>query len=349
MEKIDIIEIFKETFNDDCLRYTQTPFRWKGKDFIGTLREKFTGYQLIVSRFFVVLNALKKYNDYLKYKSKISTICSQLVICIEEYFKGLPYKAYMQFDKIINDNFDEQIAFMVYFSPWLGNTKFYRTVTISDGRSYKRDRCFHVPYNMREKVSTSRFSIPGHPSLYLSDNIDLCNIEIGKEKDKLFSKFQVNYETKLGPNFRIVDLSMQVNDVVDMLGEGCDEDTALKFIIGYLMRLPIQLACSFIRIDRNSSFSVEYVIPQIVMQWVKENISSQAVVGIKYKSCANKLCSQLGNNYVFPTSGLSENQNDFCPVLSNSFIMTLPVNSNDYNTLDEIKTVLDQMELKKVK
>lgn len=348
MKHFDIIEIFKDTFNDDCLRYTQTPFRWDGRDFIGTLKDKFTGYQLIVSRFFVVLNQFKKYNNYIKYKAKIISICNQLLICIEEYFKGLPHKAYMQLDEMIKENFDKDINFMDYFLPWLGSTKFYRTVIISDGRHYNRDRCFHVPYSMREKVSTSRFSIPGHPSLYLSDNIDLCNIEIGKEKEKLFSKFQVNYETKWGPNFRIADLSMQVKDVVDMLDEGCNEDTAIKFIIGYLMRLPIQLACSFIRIDRNSSFSVEYVIPQLVMQWVKENTPVQAIVGIKYKSCANKLCSKLGNNYVFPTSGLIEKNNIFCPRLSNAFIMTLPINSRDYNTIDEIKAVLDEMELKKV-
>ena len=54
MEELEIIEIFKDTFNDDCLRYTQTPFRWDGRNFIGTLNDKFIGYQLIVSRFFVV-------------------------------------------------------------------------------------------------------------------------------------------------------------------------------------------------------------------------------------------------------------------------------------------------------
>lgn len=43
---------------------------------------------------------------------------------------------------------------------------------------------------------------------------------------------------------------MQVEDVISMLSEEGFEETKLTFIIGYLMRLPIQLACSFIRIDK---------------------------------------------------------------------------------------------------
>ncbi len=348
MEEIDIIEIFKGTFNEDCLRYTRTPFRWNGKDFKETLKDKFLGYTIIASKFFTVLKSYDKYDKYLKYEVKIKIICDKLIKCIEEYYKGLPHKAYIKFDEMIKETFDDEIKFMDYILPWLGDTKFYRTVIISDGKSYSRERCFHVPYTMREKVSTSRFSIPGHPSLYLSDNINLCNIEIGEDKNKLFSKFVVNYEKKYGPNFRIADLSMQVEDVISMLSEEGFEETKLTFIIGYLMRLPIQLACSFIRIDKNSSFSVEYIIPQIVMQWIKENSSEKAIVGIRYKSCANKLCSRLGNNYVFPTSGLIDENKNICPLLSKSFVMTLPINSSDYNSINEIETILDGMELKKV-
>ena len=165
MEKVDIIEIFKGTFNEECLRYTRTPFRWNGKNFIETLNDKLIGYQIIVSKFFSALKVCTQYQDYLTYKLKINIICDKLILCIQEYFKGLPHRAYNEFDTMIKETFDEKIKFLDCFLPWLGDTKFYRTVAIFDGRSYNRERCFHVPYNMREKVSTIRFSIQGHPSL----------------------------------------------------------------------------------------------------------------------------------------------------------------------------------------
>ena len=41
-----------------------------------------------------------------------------------------------------------------------------------------KEKMFHVPFNMREKVSSARFSIPGFPCLYLGTSLEVCWNEI---------------------------------------------------------------------------------------------------------------------------------------------------------------------------
>ena len=51
-----------------------------------------------------------------------------------------------------------------------------------------KEKMFHVPFNMREKVSSARFSIPGFPCLYLGTSLEVCWNEI---KRSLESEEQV--------------------------------------------------------------------------------------------------------------------------------------------------------------
>lgn len=45
---------------------------------------------------------------------------------------------------------------------------------MDDVKPYSRTRVLHTPYNLRSKVSTSRYSIAGYPSLYLGTSLQLC-------------------------------------------------------------------------------------------------------------------------------------------------------------------------------
>lgn len=346
---LDYIQLIDRTFSDDCRRYVKTPFRWSGKDYVEELHSKLKGYQLISSKFFSVLKAMEPENKFIKYSPKVREICDGLIDCINEYLKDSPQKAYNRFDKIINDNFDNEVNFYD-LSFWMnGRGNLYRAVSVDDNKKYGRDRCFHVPYNMREKVSTSRFSIPGHPTLYLSDNIQLCCEESNGSGNKLIARFHVDTSKAMfGPEMKVVDLSLQIEDLIGIINQFPNQRATLKYIIGYIMRMPIQIACSFIRANRNTPFAVEYVIPQILMQWIKEDNDKDNIVGIKYKSCYNKVCSSLGNNYAFPSSGEKRENSNFCPILADGFLMTLPYNVSDYLSTEELKKKLEQAELKKV-
>lgn len=346
MKEEDFILLFKDSFNSADRNFLQTPYRWDGIDFLKTLEQKLDGYKIIVNKFFVALSVIVK-DFYNSYKNRIYNICERLLQCIEIYYKGLPQKAYLEFEKLIKKNFDDKIRFSDYTIYWMGEKTFYRAVPINDNRQYGRDRCFHVPYNMREKVSTSRYSIPGHPSLYLSDSLELCVEEVNINSNLLFSRFELKQDnnTKL----EVVDLSLEIEDIIKILEKSTNiYSFSEELIFGFLMRLPIQIACSFMRTDRTNSFAVEYVIPQLLMQWVKANADENSIVGIKYKSCANKYSSKLGNNYVFPSSGIVQDNNKFCPTLSKKFYLTKPLYSKDYESLEVVAAKLGKLEMKNV-
>ena len=117
----------------------------------------------------------------------------------------------------------------------------------------------------------------------------------------------------------------------------------------YLLWYPLIASCSFIRINKNDPFAAEYIIPQLLMQWVRNEMGNstnhinntsdteheyEQLVGIRYFSCASVKASNMGFNYVFPTSGRQKsNSLPYCPVLAKAFSLTEPVYINEYDSI----------------
>ena len=69
----------------------------------------------------------------------------------------------------------------------------------------------------------------------------------------------------------------------------------------YLKTYPLVLACSFINQSGNVPYKQEYIIPQMLMQWVKRNGSR--IQGIEYFSCVDNskfIRTWKGYNIVIP-------------------------------------------------
>ena len=56
-------------------------------------------------------------------------------------------------------------------------------------QEYEIEDIFHIPYNLRAKISSNRYSISGYPSLYLSTSLELCKQELKKMRKLLFLNF----------------------------------------------------------------------------------------------------------------------------------------------------------------
>ena len=76
------------------------------------------------------------------------------------------------------------------------------------------------------------------------------------------------------------------------------------------------------------------------MQWVRNEIGSNKnedydqLVGIRYFSCASVKASDMGFNYVFPTSGTQKSLDiPFCAVLTRAFRLTQPVYIHEFDNL----------------
>ncbi len=74
------------------------------------------------------------------------------------------------------------------------------------------------------------------------------------------------------------------------------------------------------------------------MQWVRNEIrvddEYDQLVGIRYFSCASVKASDMGFNYVFPTSGQPKSAElPYCSVLSKAFRLTNPVFIHEYSDI----------------
>jgi len=104
---------------------------------------------------------------------------------------------------------------------------------------------------------------------------------------------------------------------------------------------PLIAACSFIRVSKADPFASEYIIPQLLMQWIRRHDTEGEFYGIRYFSCASVRASEMGFNYVFPVSGNKYRKNrPHCEILAKSFKLTDPRFLHEYSSIDECERAL---------
>ena len=255
---------------------------------------------------------------------------------------------------------------------WNDPMHLYRVARVEDNKLYPRSRVFHTPFNMRSKVSTCRYSIAGHPSLYLGTSLELCCNEIHADPVRdlvLASDFKLDRNRITSHlSIRVVELGIKPQDFIASEDYREDqlpfqEDTNQNGKKGhrtvsarltrdynirrnYLLWYPLIAACSFIRVNKKDPFAAEYIIPQLLMQWVRcemANTENELLIGIRYFSCASMKDSNKGFNYVFPTSGEPVSSKlPYCKVLANAFMLTEPVYVHEYISIQKCEAALCQ-------
>lgn len=348
-------ENFKKIMNDKRLFL---PLKWDGKDFVKTLQDLLSYY---VER---VKNYTEKnecYNRCINFK-KLTHINSLIVEAVRKYLEGFPSDAYYCFDNVMNllskkplnkSHINEVLG---KYEMQKGHPNLFRVVKVNEIIPQPRERVFHTPYNLRSKVSTSRYSIAGYPSLYLGTSLQLCCEEIRLDPYTdlaLTSKFVFNKCCKYEDiEIEVIDLGIKPQDFIPKNNETEIRRTISKQIIAnlqtkksYIYWYPLIAACSFIRTNKNDAFAAEYIIPQLLMQWIRKmmiNCDNQhKLIGIRYFSCSSERASDMGFNYVFPTSGKPISSNKlYCSELSKVFLLTSPIYIHEYNNLDECENFL---------
>lgn len=336
------------------------PIRWDNKDFFITLKELLDSYLEAVQQECSKKNAGDSHPVTRADITELKKINKTLLESLENYLNGFPAQAFKSFERLMKrlertplktyaKSVDEQLQTPYYKDP----LNLYRVTYVNENIPYGRERVFHTPYFLRSKVSTSRYSIAGFPSLYLGTSLELCCEEVNVnpyEQFALASRFQ------LERNFRYNNTEIKVIELAikpqDFISENIEHDMNIhgnSRVVGevllrkselrsaYLLWYPLIAACSFIRADKKSPFSAEYIIPQLLMQWIRTEISTpkkefNRLIGIRYFSCASIKASNMGFNYVFPASG-KKTHNSFCPTLVNSFKLTKPYFLHEFSDI----------------
>lgn len=276
--------------------------------------------------------------------TKLKKICRVIEQAVEEYLNGNNINAIKQIEKLFDKKQYGDELFTVelkkgdksQFSKLL-----YRARIGTD--IVDREEMLHIPFNMRKVVATQRYSIPGYPCLYLSGSIYGCWLELNKPNiNELYvSRYEVNRDIK------VLDLSLLPQDV--FCGKlSNDSDIYIKAVNGseiyiediiskYLYTWPIICASSFIVKEEGRVFKSEYIIPQLLVQVIRNRTigSDQIEVeGIRYFSTKCNYDSSLRPNplyynYVFITdnkSCITKNSKIYSKNIIENFSLTYPVN-----------------------
>lgn len=336
------------------------PVRWDGKDFEAAIGKLLGEY---VDALYSLHEADKKDQPYGCIPIKIGEvkrIADLLKRCIHEYHQGFPATAFETLKKTMRYLMATPLRVYQKSGPLepLATERLYlyRLRGINDAAKHMRKDLFHVPSGARSMISTCRYSIAGYPSLYLTTSVELGMEEIGKPQNNvLVSRFKLRRKQEL-LNIRVLEMGIKPQDFTEQdyerdyehinrnrsirSLEGIDlRDPAIRS--SYLRWYPLIAACSFIRANKNCPFSSEYIIPQLLMQWVREQIGRNGLVGIRYFSCASVRASNLGFDYVFPVNN-TDYPGGYCSVLRDSFSLTEPVYLCDFDSIHQCERYLMQ-------
>ncbi|MGJ1237758.1 hypothetical protein ACR78I_22725 [Sphingobacterium multivorum] len=231
---------------------------------------------------------------------------------LDAYYEGNPSKSYNMLCETLKDCKINEYLDKEHYLP--SNSSLFRIRTCEENYPLSKRELFHIPFEMRGKVKTQRYSIPGLPSLYLANSIFTAWEELKRPPAQSIHAIKLTNNLDL----RLLDLTTDFfAQPTQFLGEIVDD----KKIEYNLMVWPLLAACSFKVLSADDPFKPEYIIPQLLLQWAKKEL----VDGIKYSSTHIDLnTSKHGGffyNIVLPVKNCNIEEG-YCSKLINMFKST---------------------------
>jgi hypothetical protein len=245
--------------------------------------------------------------DVTDYKVYIQKLCSGLIDTLNFYYHGNPSNAFTRLNKALTDAKIRSFLDKEIFINEGAN--FYRIRNFNGNYSFNKNQLFHIPFESRGKVKTQRYSIPGLPSLYISNSIYVAWEEMRRPNIDSIQAIRLCNTKQL----TLLDLTTDAytSKSTDIHGW----DLLYKIIIW-----PLVACCSIKVRDHNDDFKPEYIIPQLLLQW----INKEKLHGIKYSSTHIDLKNENFNgsffNIVLPVRSFSDR--GYCKELESLFVMT---------------------------
>ncbi|MBW4890192.1 RES family NAD+ phosphorylase [Mucilaginibacter sp. HMF5004] len=223
---------------------------------------------------------------------------------LNAYYNGKPAEAFKHLNDGLVSNLKD-FNDVLNIKDFLTGENFYRIRCYKENFPIAIEDFFHIPFEKRGLVKTQRFSIPGFPSLYLGSSIYLCWEELNRPNINEFQAVRVRNTSDL----RILDLSPP-NMYVRSDG-----------LYDYLMIWPLVMCCSVKVRNQDDTFKPEYIIPQLLLQWVRE---MSGIDGIAYQTTHMDFRTTLSRgdfiNIVLPVK--DNKSRGLCDSLKEKFEMT---------------------------
>jgi len=244
--------------------------------------------------------------------AKIETFSNEIKKTVDLFYQGKIFEATDTFNKSLETILFDDIQAL---STIPISSNFYRARANGEKHLTKAD-LFHIKFELRHIVSTNRYSVPGFPALYLGDTTYVCWDEFNRHKlrDLWFARLTNTRDLKIVQIQRIEDFLNELNSI--------NQDLQLTFLLRYLITFPLTIACSIKVKHPSANFKPEYIIPQLLLQYISKNDKIDGIKFLSTKVDYSKLHNVDAYNYVFPVKTIEKK--GFCSALSDLFHSTEP-------------------------
>lgn len=200
--------------------------------------------------------------------------------------------------------------FMIRYSGDFHRTCYFR-IRGEEINPLTREGLFHIPNKKNYLVGTERYSMPGHPCLYMASQAQLAWFECNEPKKFTIAKFDIPQEED--NCLKIIDFSNKLYGLmysfVSWFHNEKDKNLVRQYLLKYLCTYPIRAACSVVVEHPGMKFIEEYIFSQLLLQWV---VNDTDIDGISYESCKDSDYVKClgGHNIVLATKSFDKDGYD---------------------------------------
>ena len=269
-------------------------------------------------------------NDISKDFDKLVSLEKNIIDIIKTFEDGHLKKAYDEAFKFFDNNKD---LFLV--KTFDDQTRHYfARVRYGEFKSDDKKELFHIPRNKSGLIGAYRYSVAGFPCLYLANDLELSWYECNMPKTFSYCYMKIADTQKLKLiNFVERPMDFFSGNIVNLFNAMSRKQEDIINIIkreikNYIITYPLVASCSLIVKDRNQKYIAEYIVPQLLMQWIREKDEYDGVI---YKSSLNSnLNKGMGAfNIALPVKEFRED--GLCENLTKKLLIS------DINYIDTVK------------
>ena len=268
-------------------------------------------------------------SDYISHQLKTfyqlaETLCSDVQEIIKEQFNGYPAKAYDKLkDALIK--IEPHIKVLLSSPDVSGQMSHLYRIRTGGSNPLSRKEIFHIPFELRHLVNTQRYSIPGLPCLYLGGSTYVCWEELGRPH--LDTIHLARFKVADGIPVRVLDFGYRPAEVAAYMNHEIDnvkvDNDKSKFIIAQGICWPLIAACSVQVKYKDAPFKPEYVLPQLILQWITNSTDCDGVRYFSTKIGQYFSYPMPAANFAFPSRTVAAT--GYCKKLTSQFELSEPL------------------------
>ena len=282
--------------------------------------------------------AKTSFQDYVRLTQFLLDSCSSVQNILDDYFvkkdKKLCFSDLQSFlDQHIGDI--QAWSSVSLFRKSKPLEKMYRLAKKGPiGRN--RKSLFHPPFDVTKKFNLDyRYSNKDFPSLYLGCSLELCLHEVNSTNKNLYyaSQFKIHKREAI----KVLNFGYRWNEIKLFANADLNDSKKQKMLEAWFTLFPLMLACSIVRI---SSGKDEYVLPQLLMEYLRY---STILDGIRYYSTKKiyvNAWTKNSINFAFPAKGVKKK--GFDNHLVKKFRLTKPIDLSFVKSLADAELILSK-------